>query len=178
MFEQLTSDTCPLFAEYSAKIPQDRGGATTLMGGGDPDRLLWNTLRMEPPVREVQRVNLNIYFSTPRRAEAEVVKWHQTLMTNEFIAIEEGMLTGPRIEKLVVQNDKGPSVEERGTTNPGTVTYSDHALKESRGNDRGCVFVCVWVRNMSTSPEHTACHAIDARGNPARHLLIRAQALS
>lgn len=36
---------------------------------GDPDHLLWEQLKSEPPTKEVQRVNLNRYFSTPRNAE-------------------------------------------------------------------------------------------------------------
>lgn len=168
MFEQHTSETCPLFTEYCSHILEDRGGATSLMGSGDPDRLLWNALRVEPPVREVQRVNLNRYFSTPRRAEAEVKRWHQTLMTNEFIAVEEGMLSNARVEKLVVQNDSAAEAEQRGTTNPGAVTYSDRALKASQGTAR-----CGVCRGASNALGRSNIHMSTCLGVCGSRLLAR-----
>lgn len=61
-------------------------------------------------------------------------RWHQTLMVNEFIAIEEGMITGSRIDKLVVRPEAASaSAEDRGTMSSTAVTYTDRALRAAFG---------------------------------------------
>lgn len=134
MFSNYTAGTCPLFGEYASAIIRDRGGYSALTGEGQAEEQLWAMLREEPPCRQVQRVNLNRYFASPRRAADEVGRWHQTLMTSEFVAIEEGMISGARLAKLVVRDRDGVVDGERQSTNPAVPNLSDRALKANGDN--------------------------------------------
>ena len=55
-------------------------------------------------------------------------------MRNEFVAIEEGMITGPKMARLVVRGGEGVADAGRATTSSVAPTVSDKALKNSGDN--------------------------------------------
>lgn len=86
--ENFTPGASPLFCEHRNNILGDLGGATTVPGDGAVQERLWNYMKGEGPLRQVERVTMNRYFNSnsARRAVGEIPRWHSTLMANEFLA--------------------------------------------------------------------------------------------
>lgn len=154
MFEEFSPEQCPWFMEHAGDILNGMGGASYLDGAeveGTTEQRLWNYLRQRCPVRHIDRINLNRYFSTPRRADEEIPRWHQMLMMNEFCAIEEGMISGGRMSKLIVR--AGPNGDDTagGVSGGGSTAAPTVIDKILRVNGDNSVLIAISILSDKTN---------------------------
>lgn len=93
-----------MFSEYSLYKPAIREVRRQDIEG--PRRLRQLVRRRQPRRAALAAVEERAAGEACRSHEIEQVLqiplWYQSLMATEFVALEEGMITGPRIPKLVV----------------------------------------------------------------------------
>lgn len=115
MFANLSSAECPLFAEKAEEILRQRGGLASLGGEGDDiDGRLWEDLRRDLAfVAGQQKVNIARFYNSTERAEAELSHWDTVLLNLECLALETGLLTSRKLDRL---NFKEPRQENDDTS--------------------------------------------------------------
>ena len=146
MFNNLTPATCPLFQEAYPSIEKRLRGLGLVSGYGDCTQEVWKYCKANPPTtRPVPKVNFNRFFSTQRKAAQDLDVWTEQKLNVTTLALDEDMLRGKVLQKIVVRQ---PGLENvattRQTTDSNLPTYCDKALRNIKSN---AVVVAVAMRS-------------------------------
>lgn len=127
---------CPLYLERVQDILEERGGIAAVSDGpGDVSERLWADLSGDPPFSVgAPKANLNRFFSTVAKARSSMSRWSTELLNYEFLALEEGGLSGKKLQGIVVKSSREKDETERATTGGSRPQVCDAAMKSACSN--------------------------------------------
>ena len=77
---------------------------------------------------------MNRFMDSSARALQERPNWHKFLMQNEFIAIEENMMTSGKVDKMVIKMQAKAMSELEAPTDPLHPKLDEKVLQKSNEN--------------------------------------------
>lgn len=126
-------ERAPLFLDKADDMLQECGGESALMadlGHDDVERALWDRM-LSGWAPKGAKVNLYRFHDSRRKAGGLLTWWSATLCKHEFVAMEQGLLAGRNVAKLIVREEPAAAQEgqKESSTNSARVCLSERAIR-------------------------------------------------